>query len=203
MIAASPEHPGGSGAGGPGPAASRSRVGTLANALTMVRLVAAPLAALAVFRANHEMALVLFTVAVATDLADGPVARRRGESSALGGLLDHATDATFVSLGLLACAGRELVPLALPFLVAAAFLQYTLDSRALRGQVLRASALGRWNGIAYFVLLGVPVVRDGLGIGWPANGLVAGIGWALVASTVVSMGLRARAWLGVRAAAGR
>lgn len=198
MIAASPEQPRGAGPGKPGPT---SRVGTLANALTMVRLVAAPLAALAVFRSNHEMALALFTVAVATDLADGPVARRRGESSALGGLLDHATDATFVSLGLLACAGRELVPLALPVLVAAAFLQYTFDSRALRGQGLRASPLGRWNGIAYFVLLGVPVVRDGLGIGWPPDGLILALGWALVASTVVSMGLRARAWLGARAGA--
>ena len=46
-----------------------------------------------------------------------------------------------------------MAPLVLPGLVAAAFVQYTLDSRALAGQRLRASALGRWNGIAYFVLL--------------------------------------------------
>ena len=201
MIAAPPEHPSGSGSREPG-STTPSRVGTLANGLTLLRLVAAPLAAIAIFRGNHETALLLFTFAVATDLADGPVARWRGESSALGGFFDHATDATFVALGLLACAARELVPVALPILIATAFLQYTLESRALRGQVLRASGLGRWNGVAYFVLLGVPVVRDGLGIGWPTDGVVLFLGWTLVSSTVVSMGLRARAWFEIRRAGG-
>ena len=35
----------------------------------------------------------LFVVAVATDLADGRVARRRGEVTPLGGFADHAVDA--------------------------------------------------------------------------------------------------------------
>jgi phosphatidylglycerophosphate synthase len=159
-----------------------------------VRLAAAPVAALAVHRSESSLALVLFVLAVTTDLLDGPLARRRGEASPLGGLLDHATDALFVSLGLLACAGRGLVPLWLPLLVLASFAQYTLDSRALEGRSLRGSALGRWNGIAYFVLLGVPVVRDGLGIGWPPDGLVRLLGWALVGTTLLSMALRARSW---------
>lgn len=167
---------------------------TPANALTLVRLVAAPLAALAILRPAPGVALALFALGAATDLLDGPLARRRGEASALGGVLDHATDATFVTLGLAACAARGIVPALLPLLVAAAFLQYTLDSRVVRGLPLRASALGRWNGIAYFVLLGVPVVRDGLGIGWPPDGLVWALGVGLVATTVLSMAFRARAW---------
>lgn len=168
---------------------------TPANLLTGLRLALAPLAALAVLRSESGAALALFVLAVATDLLDGPLARSRGEASPLGGLLDHATDATFVSLGLLACAGRGLVPLLLPILVAMAFLQYTVDSRALQGRELRASALGRWNGIAYFVLLGVPVVRDGVGLGWPPDLLVLVLGWALVGTSLLSMALRARAWL--------
>ena len=173
---------------------SAPRLLTLANLLTALRLAAAPIAALAVLRGDSRTALTLFVVAVASDLLDGPLARRRGEVSALGGLLDHATDATFVSLGLLACAGRGLVPFPLPLLVAGAFLQYTLDSRALRGRSLRPSALGRWNGVAYFVLLGVPVLRDGLGIGWPSDRLIWGLGAGLVVTTLVSMALRARLW---------
>jgi phosphatidylglycerophosphate synthase len=39
---------------------------------------------------------------VATDWLDGRIARRFGETSALGGFLDHVTDAAFVSLGLAA-----------------------------------------------------------------------------------------------------
>lgn len=175
--------------------AGRSRLFTPANLLTGLRLASAPLAALAVLRSESGAALALFVLAVATDLLDGPLARARGEASPLGGLLDHATDATFVSLGLLACAGRGLVPLLLPILVALAFLQYTVDSRALRGRELRGSMLGRWNGIAYFVLLGVPVVRDGIGLGWPPDLLIFVLGWALVGTSLLSMALRARSWL--------
>jgi hypothetical protein len=87
------------------------------------------------------------------------------------------------------------VPAPLPFLVALAFLQYTLDSKSLAGQPLRASFLGRWNGIFYFVMVGIPVVRDALGLAWPGPGLVMAIGWAMVASTVISMGDRGLALL--------
>ena len=89
----------------------------------------------------------------------------------------------------------RLAPLALLCLVLLAFAQYALDSRALAGASLRASRLGRWNGIAYFVLLGIPVIRDLLGLAWPGDGWVVALGWGLVASTVVSMGNRALALL--------
>jgi phosphatidylglycerophosphate synthase len=193
MTAAPPEGRAGNGL-------PRTGLRTPANALTGLRLAAAPVAALAVRYGASRLALALFVLAVATDLLDGPLARRRGEASALGGFFDHATDATFVSLGLLACATRGLVPWLLPLCVAVAFLQYALDSRALEGRPLHASALGRWNGIAYFVALGVPVVRNGLGIGWPPDGLVLAIGWLLVASSLLSMTLRGRAWLAARRA---
>ena len=174
---------------------STSRWLTWANALTLLRLASAPVCALAILADARLAAFALFALAVATDFADGSVARRRGEESPLGGLLDHATDATFVALGLGALAHQGLVPTPLPFLVAAAFLQYVLDSRAIAGRPLRASQLGRWNGIAYFVLLGVPVVRDALGLGWPPAALVTILGWLLVAATLVSMLDRARALL--------
>ena len=135
---------------------------TRANGLTAIRLVLAPLLAMAVLDGAAALAHGLFWLAVATDLADGRVARRYGEVSAFGGLFDHATDATFVATGLFAVACGGQVPMLLPPLVLAAFLQYTFDSRALSGQTLRASSLGRLNGIAFFVLLGFPVVRDGL-----------------------------------------
>jgi len=160
---------------------------TRANALTALRLLAAPALLVCMRRGLPAAALALFVLAVATDLLDGLVARRYGEASALGGLFDHASDAAFVVAGLLGVALAGEVPSILPWLIAAAFLQYALDSRALAGRRLRSSQLGRWNGIAYFVLLGVPVVRDGLGIGWPATGLVRGLGWLLVASTAVSV----------------
>lgn len=169
-----------------------SRWATRANALTALRLLAAPLLALAILAGAPLLAALLFGLAVATDLFDGRVARRFGEVSPLGGLLDHATDAGFVALGLAALAWEGVVPALLPLLVALAFAQYTWDSRALSGRRLRPNRLGRANGIAYFALLGTPLVRDALGLPWPPPGIVRGLGWLLIASTLVSMVQRAR-----------
>jgi phosphatidylglycerophosphate synthase len=168
-------------------AQAKSRLLTRANALTGVRLALAPLLVWALCEGHAGIALAAFALAVGTDLADGRVARRFGEASPLGGFLDHVTDALFVSSGLGALVLLGTVPAPLPLLVLAAFAQYALDSRALAGRPLRASALGRWNGIAYFVLLGTPVVRDGLGLAWPADALVRAFGWLLVATTLLSM----------------
>ena len=168
---------------------------TLANALSGVRLVCAPACAWAIWAGEARAAALAFCLAVLTDLADGPVARRRDEASALGGFIDHGVDALFcaVALGALAAAGR--VPTILPILIGAAFLQYAADSRAFAGRPLRASRLGRHNGIAYYVLVGIVVVRDGLGLAWPAQAWVSGLGWLLVATTAVSMLDRLRARL--------
>jgi phosphatidylglycerophosphate synthase len=171
---------------------------TRANALTALRLVCGPLLVLALLDRAALWAAALYWLAVATDLLDGRIARRFGETSALGGFLDHVTDAAFVSLGLAALVLRGEAPALLPALVALAFVQYTLDSRVIDGGALRASALGRWNGIAYFVPIGAVVVRDALGLAWPGAGLVRALGWALVASTLLSMADRALALMRAR-----
>ena len=177
-----------------------SRWCTRANALSLLRLVVAPLLAAVIFAGRAEVATALFALAVATDFADGAVARRYGESSSLGGLLDHGIDATLCVLGLAAHAAAGVVPWALPALVAAAFAQYVFDSKSLAGRPLRASRLGRWNGIAYFVAVAVPIVRDTLGWSWPGATLVWWLAAALVVSTLVSMADRALALLRLRQA---
>ena len=164
---------------------------TRANALTGLRLAGAVPLAFAIAAGEAALAAALFGAAVATDLLDGRVARRFGEASPLGGLLDHAADAFTVVCGLGALAWRGAVPEPLPALVALAFAQYALDSRALAGRRLRASALGRANGIAYFALLGTPLVRDALGLAAPGPALVRDFGWALVATTLLSAADRA------------
>jgi phosphatidylglycerophosphate synthase len=167
------------------------RYATLANGLTAVRLALAPGLAAAILADAAGTAAVVFALAVATDLADGRVARRRTEVSSLGGALDHAVDATFVAAGAAALAARGALPALLPWLIAAAFLQYAFDSRTPEG-ALRGSRLGRFNGIAYYAIVAVPIVRDALGLGWPGPRLVLGLGWLLVATTILSMADRIR-----------
>lgn len=165
---------------------------TWANALTLLRLALAPCLVVAILREQALVGLALFALACASDFADGGLARRLGQASSLGGLLDHATDATLVVCGTAALSARGLAPVALPVLVAAAFLQYAIDSRVAAGRPLRPNPIGRWNGVAYYVFLGTPLVRDAVGVRWPWDTLVWLVGCTLVATTVTSMVQRAR-----------
>jgi phosphatidylglycerophosphate synthase len=165
---------------------------TWANFLTSMRLFAAFPLYYSIATGAWGIACLLFWMAVATDWVDGRVARARGESSAFGGLFDHGSDAIFVISGLLALSKSGQTPPLLPYFVGAAFLQYVLDSKTLAGLPLRASAIGRWNGILYFVPIGIIVTRENLSLSIPTDGWVHWLGSALVVSTVVSMS--ARVW---------
>jgi phosphatidylglycerophosphate synthase len=160
---------------------------TWANGLSAIRLVAALPCAWAIVEAQWGIAACLFIAAVMTDFADGYVARRFGMESALGGLIDHSIDAFFVTVSLGAFVIRDAMPMILPLLVAVSFIQYVLDSKALTGRSLRSSFLGRWNGIAYYGLAGIPIGLALLGIDLISTGVIMAAGWILVASTIVSM----------------
>jgi hypothetical protein len=60
------------------------------------------------------------------------------------------------------------------------------------------SRLGRWNGIAYYVIAAVPITRDGLALAWPPPALVHALGWLLVVSTALSILDRLRLLLRAR-----
>jgi CDP-diacylglycerol--glycerol-3-phosphate 3-phosphatidyltransferase len=161
----------------------------MANALTTARvLLALPFAFLMMQSDERRagLAALVLATAIATDALDGPVARRRGTATAAGRAFDHGADCFFVTSGLAAGAARGVFPWVLPLLVAAAFAQYVVDSYWMhRGRALRASALGRWNGILYFVPLGGDVlVRAGLEDLRPAVSMLA---WILVVTTMLSM----------------
>ena len=164
-----------------------ARLFTLSNGLTSLRLVAAPFFFCMLAGEIWSVAFVLFWLAVASDLLDGRLARARGETSALGGLLDHASDAIFVSFGQFALVATGRAPAFLPLLILVSFLQYALDSRILAGRSLRASPLGRWNGILYFLAPGVVVTREVLALSLPSDDVIRFLGWGLVFSTLISM----------------
>jgi len=173
---------------------------TWANALSALRLAIALPCAYAIVRAQWSSAGALFVVAVATDVFDGIVARRRNEASTLGGLLDHSIDATFVTVTLAALATIGAAPAPLPALAIGAFAQYVWDSKALSGAPLRASVLGRWNGIGYYALVGTATLKQTLGADWLPDAAVLAAGWLLVVTTLASMTDRALALWRIRRA---
>ncbi|MDQ7006949.1 MAG: CDP-alcohol phosphatidyltransferase family protein [Acidobacteriota bacterium] len=65
---------------------------TLANQLTLLRLVAVPVLALALLYGRVGLALGIFIAAGITDRLDGMAARRFGQQTALGAFLDPAAD---------------------------------------------------------------------------------------------------------------
>jgi len=180
----------------------------MAHAITSLRLVAVVPAAWAFSRPDAVPAwllVALMTVAIASDLLDGRVARRRGSASPRGMLFDHTTDCLFVTSGLAGAALAGLLPAVLPVLVVVAFSQYALDSYFLhRQRQLRMSVLGRWNGIGYFVPLvmvaiaplGVPALSE------LARQLVRPCAVLLVLTTTASIADRAVAPLQTNASVG-
>ena len=169
----------------------------LANGFTAIRLLLITPFALLIAHGDKQNALAalsIYVIALATDFADGPIARKLGTVSLIGGTFDHTVDFLFVTSGLFAGALRGIFPWLLPSLIVVAFAQYFVDSywirRGHRGGQLRKSKLGRYNGILYFVPLCLAMlIRIGFGFFQPVLTVLV---WALVASTIISMGQRLR-----------
>jgi phosphatidylglycerophosphate synthase len=164
----------------------------MANALTTLRLLL--VAPFAFFMARGDArsaawALAMWVVALTTDSLDGPIARRRGTTSAKSGTFDHASDFLFVTSGMFAGASRGAFPWILPGCITAAFAQYVVDSYWIHRQHrLRGSRLGRYNGLLYFAPPGLDtLIRLGAVVLQP---LLTILVWLLVVSTLVSMGQR-------------
>ena len=160
------------------------------------------------------LASLFFVMAWISDVMDGKLARRFNQSSAFGGVFDHATDAVFVTSACWALAANNYVNGYLAILIPLAFIQYLLDSNAIRGSELKASYLGRINGIAYFVLVGIAVIGNALLTALAPDLPTAKIfellsaligycvvilGWALCVSSLISILDRGIAYLRSRA----
>lgn len=167
---------------------------TWANALTALRLLTIVPLSGAISAAHWPLAAILFTVAALTDYFDGPLARRLGQTSVLGGFIDHASDALFVTAACATLALAGHINGVLPLLIPLAFLQYSIDSQVFRGRALRPNPLGRWNGIAYYVLPGIVIGVHLLGLHATLMPVAGALAWLLAGSTLVSMGMRARSY---------
>lgn len=86
------------------------RVLTVPNVISLVRLVLVPVFAVLIAVGNDGWALVVLAVSGASDWLDGVLARRLGQVSKLGQMLDPAADRLFILVTLIGLAWRDLVP---------------------------------------------------------------------------------------------
>jgi len=129
-------------------------MGVLADLLTWLRIVLAPVFAFAIVGGGGR-AFAICVLAVATDFADGRLARASGRASDARRILDHGADILFLLPGLGMLARLRRVPLVLPWAAGIAFALYALDGwrRARgRGVALTPSRPGAAAGIANYAV---------------------------------------------------
>ena len=170
------------------------------NALSILRLVLAPINAACLINELYLVSAALFCTAVISDLLDGYWARKKQLTTTVGRYLDHLADCAFVVCAFLALSVMNFVTVVLPILVMLAFTQYVFDSKANGKATLSSSRLGRWNGITYFVFVGVTTGKLVFGLTWLSFSSLQIVAWILCATTIASMIERTLNLLSSRAA---
>ena len=94
-----------------------SRVFTIPNIVSFARLGAIPVFLWLVWRGDLLVGLIVLVVAVSTDFVDGLLARKLGQVSRLGQILDPLADRLFIAAVVVALAMEQVVPLWLVALV--------------------------------------------------------------------------------------
>ncbi len=105
---------------------------TLANALTALRIVLAPVFLVLYVEGAHLRALAAFAAAAATDVLDGIVARALRQQTRLGAFLDPIADKFLATCALVALAATGRLPAWLPALVVARDLAQLAGAAILR-----------------------------------------------------------------------
>ncbi|HJP65847.1 MAG TPA: CDP-alcohol phosphatidyltransferase family protein [Actinomycetota bacterium] len=167
--------------------ASLDRIATVPNLLSAIRIVLIPVFVILILHHGTEMAgLLLLGGVVSTDWVDGYLARRTGQVSNLGKVLDPVADRLAIAAALVALVARDAVPLwaALLVLVRDAVV---LVAGAIVLARYRVRLDVRWIGKAatFDLMWGIPLIawgRFGLflhGLALPAGWILYGIGITL------------------------
>lgn len=88
-----------------------SRILTIPNVISLLRLALVPVFAVLIVRGNDEWALAVLAISGASDWLDGILARRLNQVTKLGQMLDPAADRLFILVTLIGLAWRDVVPL--------------------------------------------------------------------------------------------
>ncbi|MFC5382444.1 CDP-alcohol phosphatidyltransferase family protein [Aquipuribacter nitratireducens] len=160
------------------------RVLTVPNAISLARLACVPLFAAFIVRDQDLLALLVLLLAGVSDYVDGVLARRWGQVTRLGQLLDPAADRLYVTAALLGLGWREVLPWWLVLTVVVREVVLTTNVLVLRRHGFTSLPVHLTGKLATFVLLlALPLLllagtAETLGP-WVADALRP-VAWALV-----------------------
>ncbi len=138
----------------------------LPNALTVLRIVLLPLLGFWIY-SNHSLAATLLIAFVGfSDWLDGWYARRFGQETPLGKLLDPIADKLVLCVALVFLLGRPTSPLDSPLLVTLLLARefWITGLRAIvaaEGLVMPAGTAGKWKAVLQFIGLGAVLIAPG------------------------------------------
>lgn len=145
------------------------------------------------------ISIALFVAIVLSDVFDGILARNLPAPNPYGTLIDHGADAFVVVCLCTIFSITGLCSALLPVAIAIAFAQYALDTRKTNSRIPRASLLGKFNGINYYLFCACCLIFELLKNSLTGTQLNAallflhGYSWALVLSSIVSVAQRLNA----------
>lgn len=177
------------------PTPASDRVLTLPNAISFARILAIPIfCSLMVDRDTTAWGVVLFGAVVATDWVDGTIARRTGQVTELGKILDPVADRAAIAAGLIALVVRG----AFPWWAAALILARDVTLVVAGALLLRGGVridVRRIGKVATFsLMIAIPAISWGsLGL-WPAAAALA-IGWLAYAGGIAQYYIAAGAYV--------
>lgn len=160
-------------------ARASTRVWTIPNVLTFLRLLGVPLFLVLILRHQDVAALILLAVSGLTDLVDGRIARRLNQISQLGEMLDPAADRLYIFAAVLGLALRGIIPWWLLAVLVGRDVMITLLLPALRSRgyaSLPVNFIGK--AATFFLLFALPLILLGA-VQWPYAQAARVIGWAI------------------------
>ncbi|MBM4133792.1 MAG: CDP-diacylglycerol--glycerol-3-phosphate 3-phosphatidyltransferase [Nitrospira sp.] len=167
---------------------------TLANLLTFARILLIPVFVALFADPTPDRSLAaafVFVVAAVTDLLDGYVARRTGQITTLGKLLDPIADKLLVLSGLILLVQFERVASLVAIVIIARELAVTgvRAIAATEGVVLAAETIGKWKMVMQVVAIVMLILEDSLtAVAWPLHFLGTTILYLALALGLLSGG---------------
>lgn len=179
------------------PEPSSARVLTIPNVLSFLRIALIPLfVALIVDRDTTFAGLVLFAVVAATDWVDGFLARRLGQVSELGKILDPTADRIAMAAGLVALAVRGAFPWwAAALILARDVVVLAVGIGLLFGRRVRLDVrpIGK---VATFTLMAAVVWISWGNLGYPLEDAALALGWVSFTAGIVEYYVAAGLYFG-------